>query len=175
MIRLGAFFTILLLAGCSLHSPTKVELSVDPPPEYLKNRAADEPGLRVDQWWLVFNDEHLNLLMTELFAQNLELTQSLARLEQVESAFRITRSAQLPNLSAGGDLSRSQQPGLTDDFIGNRQQLSLAAGFELDLWGKLAAQSKAASLELSASRQDILRPSFRDRYLLISFTAEVLM
>lgn len=152
MIRLSALFTILFLAGCSLHTPMKVEMPVDPPPVYLENQAVDESGLPVDQWWLTFHDEHLNQLMTELFTQNLELAQSFARLKQVEAAFRISRSVQSPSLSAVGNLSRSQQP---DKFIGDSQQLSLMAGFELDLWGKLAAQSKAASLGLAASRQDV--------------------
>jgi NodT family efflux transporter outer membrane factor (OMF) lipoprotein len=155
MKRLTSLLMGLLLAGCSFHTPTVVELPVDPPPEYLGDQTGDQPGLPVDQWWLSFHDERLNLLMTELFAQNLELTQSLARLEQVESLFRITRSAQSPQISAGASQGRSQQPGLNDDFIGNNQQLSLAAGYELDLWGKLAAQTKAASLELAASRQDV--------------------
>lgn len=155
MIRLSALLTILLLAGCSLHDPIKVLLPVDPPPEYLENQATDGPRLPFDQWWLAFNDESLNLLMTELFDQNLEMTQAIARLEQVEAAFKITRSAQSPVLSAGGSLSRSRQPGLTNDFVGDSRQLSLAAGYELDLWGKLAAQSQAARLELSASRQDV--------------------
>jgi NodT family efflux transporter outer membrane factor (OMF) lipoprotein len=138
-----------------LHNPTKVELSVTPPPEYLENQTVDEQGLSVDQWWLVFNDERLNLLMTELFDQNLEMTQAIARLEQVEAVFRITRSAQSPVLAGGASQSRSSQPGLHDDFIGDSRQLSLAASYELDLWGKLAAQSRAAELELSASRQDV--------------------
>ncbi len=155
MIRLGVLCMILILAGCSLHDPIKVELSVTPPPEYLENQEVGEQGLSVDQWWLVFNDERLNLLMTELFAQNLEMTQAIARLEQVEAAFRITRSAQSPALVGGASQGRSNQPGLHDDFIGDSQQLSLAASYELDLWGKLAAQSQAAELELSASRQDV--------------------
>lgn len=152
---LTALFTILLLAGCSFHTPTVVELPVDTPPEYLGNQADDEPGLPIDQWWLSFHDERLNQLMAELFAQNLELVQSIARLEQVESLYRITRSVQSPQISGGASQGRSQQPGVNDDFIGNNQQLSLAAGYELDLWGKLAAQTEAASLELAASRQDV--------------------
>jgi NodT family efflux transporter outer membrane factor (OMF) lipoprotein len=155
MNRVSALIMMLLLAGCSLHKPTEVTLSVDPPPEYLENQAADESGLSVEQWWQVFNDEQLNLLMSELFDQNLELTQAIARLEQVEAVFKITQSAQSPTLSGGANLGRSQQPGLVDDFIGNNQQLSLAAGYEVDLWGKLASQSQAAELELTASRQEV--------------------
>jgi NodT family efflux transporter outer membrane factor (OMF) lipoprotein len=111
--------------------------------------------LKVDQWWRAFNDEHLNLLLDELFANNLELAQAIARMEQVEAAFRITRSAQSPSLAAVGSVSRSRQPGQLDDYIGDNHQLSLAAGFELDLWGKLAALSSAARQELGASQQDV--------------------
>jgi len=155
MNAVSALFLTLLLAGCSLHKPTKVGISVDPPAEFIGNHTTGEAGLPLGQWWLAFNDEKLNLLMTELFDQNLELTQALARLEQVEALTRITRSAESPVLSGMASAGRSRQPGLMDDFIGNNQQLSLAAGYELDLWGKLAAQSKAAELELSASRQEV--------------------
>ena len=154
-LRLAALMSILFIAGCSLHNPTKVTLPVEPPAAYLEGYSAEPGGLPVDQWWQAFNDDHLNLLMTEMFAHNLELVQSFARLDQVESVFRITRSAQLPALSAGGNVSRSRQPGVLNDFTGDSRQLSLAAGFELDLWGKLAAQSQAASLEQAASRQDV--------------------
>lgn len=155
MRRLGAPLTILLLVGCTMHNPTRVELSVEPPAGYIEKQATNETGVSLDQWWLIFNDERLNLLMAELFEQNLQLAQALARLEQVEAASRLARSAQSPVLSAGGNLSRSSQPGITGNFTGDSQQLSLAAAYELDLWGKLASQSKAAEFELSASRQDV--------------------
>lgn len=155
MRRLSVLCAILLLAGCSMHKPVKVALSVETPPEYLEHQAADEPGLPVDRWWLVFNDVHLNQLVEELFEQNLDLFQSIARLQQVEATFKMTRSAQSPVFTVGGNLSRSKQPGLAGNFTGNNQQLSLVAGYELDLWGKLAAQSRASALELSASRQDV--------------------
>jgi NodT family efflux transporter outer membrane factor (OMF) lipoprotein len=155
MMRLALLLTALLLAGCPIHNPTKVTLPVEPPPAYLGPQPVDRTGLPLERWWLAFNDQQLTLLMNELFANNLELTQAIARMEQVEAAFRITRSAQSPALSAGGRLERSDQPGLTGDFIGDSRQLSLAAAYELDLWGKLAARSRAASLELAASQQDV--------------------
>ena len=155
MNRVSALIMMLILAGCSLHKPTEVRLSVELPQEFLEQQMTGETRSLPGQWWLAFEDEQLNQLMTELFQQNLELTQAVARLEQVEAMARITRSAESPFLSGGGNVGRSSQPGLLDDFIGNNQQLSLAAGYELDLWGKLSAQSRAAELELSASRQDM--------------------
>ena len=155
MLRLSALLMILTLAGCLSHQATTVELSVTPPPQYLENPLADGGGMPVEPWWLVFSDDHLNRLMEELFAQNLEVTQAVARLQQVEAALASVRSAQSPRVSGGGSLGRASQPGLVNDVVGDSQQLSLAAGYELDLWGKLSAQSRAAELELSASRQDV--------------------
>ncbi|TNF48353.1 MAG: efflux transporter outer membrane subunit [Deltaproteobacteria bacterium] len=155
MKRVSALIMILLVTGCSLHQPTDVSLSVDPPQEFLGQPMTGEARSLSGRWWLAFEDQQLNQLMTELFEQNLELTQAVARLEQVEALAQISRSAESPFLTGGGSVGRSSQPGLADDFIGNNQQLSLAAGYELDLWGKLSAQSTAAELELSASRQDI--------------------
>ena len=143
------------LAGCTIHEPSSAALPVDPPPGYLQSQ---ENGLSLapsGRWWRAFQDEELNRLMEELFMQNLELTQVIARLDQVETLVRINRSAQLPFLASSGSLSRSQQPGLTNDFIGNWEQLSLAAGFELDLWGKLASRTKAAQLDYAAGQEDL--------------------
>ena len=156
MIR-GLLFAAMLSAmvGCTLHEPSPVTLTVDPPPEYLESREGGMTNAPTERWWLAFQDEQLNRLMEELFRQNLELTQLIARLDQVESLVRINRSAQLPFLSSDGSLSRSQQPGLNDDFIGNTEQLSLVAGFELDLWGKLKARTKAAQLDYAAGQEDL--------------------
>jgi len=153
----GLLFVAMLSAmvGCTLHEPSPVTLPVDPPPGYLESREGGMTNAPTERWWLAFQDEQLNRLMEELFRQNLELTQLIARLDQVESLVRINRSAQLPFLSSDGSLSRSQQPGLNDDFIGNTEQLSLVAGFELDLWGKLKATTKAAQLDYAAGQEDL--------------------
>ena len=144
-----------VMAGCTLHEPSKVPLPVDPPPRYLEHQQKEGSNASTERWWLAFQDPGLNRLMEELFRQNLELTQLIARLEQVESLIRINRSAQLPFLSADGSLSRSRQPNLNDDFTGNTEQLSLVAGFELDLWGKLKARTKAAQLDYAAGQDDL--------------------
>ena len=156
MIR-GLLFAAMLSAmvGCTLHEPSPVTLPVEPPPGYLESREGGMTNAPTERWWLAFQDEQLNRLMEELFRQNLELTQLISRLDQVESLVRINRSAQLPFLSSDGSLSRSQQPSLNDDFIGNTEQLSLVAGFELDLWGKLKARTKAAQLDYAAGQEDL--------------------
>ena len=132
MRRLSLAIIWLAMAGCTIHEPTQVTLPVDPPPGYLEYRGDATPAVPAEPWWRAFQDQELNRLMQELFRQNLELTQMVARLDQVEALVRISRSARLPSVGADGRLSRSRQPGLNDDFIGNTEQLSLAAGFELE-------------------------------------------
>ena len=83
MNRVSSLIMVLLLAGCSLHNPARVALSVAPPPEFLEKQITDEAGQPPGQWWLAFNDEQLNVLMTELFDQNLELTQAV----QIDTTF----------------------------------------------------------------------------------------
>jgi NodT family efflux transporter outer membrane factor (OMF) lipoprotein len=143
---------LLIVSGCSVHDPVTVELPVDLPDRYRSAQGARAPVETRGQWWSVFADDRLGKLMDELFTNNLELTRAHARLEQVEAALRVTRSAESPNLGVAGSLGRSRQPGLVDDFTGNNQQLSVAAAYEVDLWGKLAAQSQAAELDYQASR-----------------------
>lgn len=155
MLRLTAVLCLLLMSGCLRHRPAEIFLPVDTPSQYLGNQGSAGAEVAIDRWWLAFEDMTLNRLVTELFVGNLELEQGFARLDQVESLLRINRSAQLPNLAAGGKMDRSQQPGLIDDFVGDSQQLSLAAGFELDLWGKLAKKTRAAQLDLTASHDDL--------------------
>lgn len=153
----GWFSMLVLLAisGCSVHEPTPVSLPVDPPPRYLEHQEQGISKAPSGRWWLAFQDEKLNSLMEELFRQNLELTQLVARLDQVESLVRISRSARRPFLSADGSLSRSRQPGVNEDLTGNTESLSLVAGFELDLWGKLQARTNAAQLDYAAGQEDL--------------------
>lgn len=150
------FAVLLAVIGCTLHEPAPVPLPVTPPPGYLEQHRVDEStAAPAERWWQAFLDERLNRMMDELFRQNLELTQAVARLEQVEALVGISRSAQRPFLSSFGSLSRSGQPGLNDDFTGNTEQFSLAAGFELDLWGKLKSSTQAARLDYTAGQEDL--------------------
>ncbi|MDH3997850.1 MAG: efflux transporter outer membrane subunit, partial [Desulfuromonadales bacterium] len=145
--------------GCSLHQTTVVSPPEDLPQSYLRS-SADQNGdeatqLAPQRWWTAFEDQQLNTLMQQMLQNNLALGQAYARLQQVEASSRIVRSAQRPTLSGEADIGRSHQPGIVDDFTGNNQQLSLAAGFELDLWGKLAARSRAAQSSLMAAEDEV--------------------
>ncbi len=143
------------LIGCSLHQPQLVELSVPLPQQYteLTDQGETEPPL--ERWWQSFNDPRLNALMSELFDQNLQLQQGFARLQQARAGLNNSRAGQRPSLDIEGQYSRNQVPGFVSTAITNNYRLAAAAGFELDLWGKLRSRSKAAAMELQAERGEL--------------------
>jgi outer membrane protein, multidrug efflux system len=145
---------LMLLAGCSsLHQPTRVAPPA-PPAGYLESggAAAGEP---LQRWWLEFHDPDLNRLMGELFADNLQLEQVFARLEQAAAAARSAGAARYPSLTLAGEGGRSMQPGVVGEVEGNNLKGSLAASFELDLWGKLKNRRQAAGELQQASLHEL--------------------
>jgi len=146
---------LFFVAGCSVHKRHPVE-----PPQPVPESFVEEEGLvyaayPIGKWWEQFNDEKLNVLLEEAFQNNLDITIAFARLEQVQAVTRATSSAQKPFLDAEGELKRESSPSFLGDYTGNSYQLSLLAGYEVDLWQKYKSQTKAAVFETEATYEDI--------------------
>lgn len=102
-------------------------------------------------WWNSFGDPELTLLMQMALANNLDIDQALARVEQARGAARATGSSLLPQLSGDGSASsRSVDGGSMSDS----SQIGLSASYALDLWGRYRAQAQAAGFSLDASLHD---------------------
>lgn len=162
-------FPILLtmfFSGCSIHRQQTVTLPSPVPDSFVRQEGSLAESLPVGRWWETFEDEDLNALMKEALANNLDLAQSFARMEQLQAVTRQTRSVLYPFLNASGEAGRSRQPGIPGSHTGNSYSLSLAAGYEVDLWNRNRSGAMAAMLEERASREDI-------RSLFISLSAEL--
>lgn len=144
---------VFALTGCALHRPGMIALP-EPPDAFLEQGAA-APYAPTGRWWESFGDPALDALMAEMFAQNLELERAFARLEQARAQVRSVRSARLPFAAIEGERGRLMQPSFAGDFTGDNQRLAAAAGFEIDLWGKLASRSKAARKEAQATLEEL--------------------
>jgi NodT family efflux transporter outer membrane factor (OMF) lipoprotein len=101
--------------------------------------------------------------MDRAFAGNLDLAQAFARLKQFEALARQSNAARFPFVNLEGNAARSRQLRAMGAETGNTYELSLAAGFEVDLWNKLESRTRASKLETEASLEDI-----RTLYLTIS-------
>lgn len=144
---------VLLLSGCSLHQPIEAP-EMNLPGSYLSNPEVSTKGLTAP-WWERLGDTSLNELMEEMLHKNLRLEQGFARLEQARALARSAGSARYPSLTAGGELARSRAPSQFGVVTGSSLQFSLAAAFELDLWGRLQQRQRAAEQQAEASRLDL--------------------
>ncbi len=164
-IRCGLVLTALLflvacnpLAPASLPAPQVPEgYSFSPSPP-----AAQAP----DRWWLAFEDPQLDRLEQQLFSGNLDIRQALHRLEQLEAQQRQTAAGRWPSLALNGSANRSQSLGAAGETRSTISSLSLAAGYELDLWNRLADRDEAARLQVLAGADSV-------KTLLLSLSAQL--
>lgn len=146
---------LLGLFGCSLHHPIDIESLNPQNAMYVEQFSAADPSAPIERWWLTFNDPYLNQLMIQLFADNLQLEEAFARLEQAQSALSIAGSARWPILNLGGQGSRELVPGFNGSTYALNYRFSAQSRFEIDLWGKLKNRKKAAFKQSEASRNQL--------------------
>ena len=113
------------------------------------------------KWFEIFKDDELQKMVRTAMVQNHDLRLAVARINAARANLGLARSNQLPQFAAGADLTtgRVSPNGPTGGFgQGGRNRsfgsvfLSLLT-FELDVWGRLRQQTKAARAELRASEE----------------------
>src|SRR2546425_10182971 len=114
------------------------------------------------KWFEVFKDEELQKLVRTAMTQNYDLRSAVGRINAARANLGLARSDQFPQFegsadltttraSSNGQLGASPQGGQTRSF--GSVLLNLLT-FELDVWGRLRQQTKAARAELRASEED---------------------
>lgn len=156
----------LLLAGCTVgpnYERPKVPapISFRAPEPLPPDQAASLADLK---WFEVFKDPELQQLVRTGLTQNYDLRDAVARVEQARANLGITRSNQIPQLRAGGDvdltrLSRDGSLPLPASFVPNQNrnwgEASLQMlSFELDLWGRLRRATEASRASLLSAEEN---------------------
>src|SRR5882672_7747875 len=114
------------------------------------------------KWFEVFKDEELQKLVRTAMVQNYDLRAAVARINGARANLGLARSDQFPQFEAGADLtttraSRNGPLGVSGSGGQTRSFGSVLLNlltFELDVWGRLRQQTKAARAELRASEED---------------------
>lgn len=141
--KTGILVSALLLTACaSTHydtpqAPMTAQFAHAGPGTDAASQSAD--------WWTAFGDPTLNTLVANVLAHNNDLAAAALRVQQAQLQAGLTRLDQFP--SANGGLSAS-----TSDST--RFSASLGVSYEVDLWGRLAANSRAANWEAQATEED---------------------
>ncbi|HEX9809861.1 MAG TPA: efflux transporter outer membrane subunit [Alphaproteobacteria bacterium] len=118
--------------------------------------AEAEPGAPVwpeSGWWRGFGSAELDALLDEARARSLDLGAAAARVLQAEARARIAGAPLLPFVDADASVARSGPVDGAGDHA-TRLGLSVAASYEVDFWGRNAADLASARASLAASRYD---------------------
>jgi multidrug efflux system outer membrane protein len=122
-------------------------------PEAWQAPAAAGASLATLDWWEVFDDPELSVLIEAALQENKQLAIAMARIEEARAALGFVRADQFPGVDGaagaarGNNLAGASAPGeISEAFV-----LAANFGFEIDLWGKLRRSTEAARADLLAT------------------------
>ncbi len=118
-------------------------------------QAAQPQDAVPDDWWRLFDDPVLDQLQQQAQQANQNIALALARLRAAHAALDGSRAALAPTLGANAGSTRARSNGSAGRSIATADSIGLAAGWELDLWGRLSAGAEAAQASLQASADDL--------------------
>lgn len=141
---------LALLCGCSLHN-------VNPDPAPLVQAAAvysavpEQAKPFAGPWYASFNDPGLTALVETALAQNMDLKQAVARLEQAQALETQSRAAYLPALDAQARSSKEWQDGDAQQGVSTA---GAALAWEVDAFGRLRAAAESRRSQTAAAAED---------------------
>jgi len=124
------------------------------PEQYSINVSQEKPSLFMGI--KAFEDNELNILIHRAMYNNLTLESTRTQYMQAKAQANIVGAAQYPNLNVSVEPSMSKNRNLSSGTNSwkNNFLLGMMSSFELDFWGKLRAQKKAAHFSLTAAELD---------------------
>lgn len=151
---------VILLVGLLL--PSNISAQIKTPDTFRGSEGLDQDSIGDLKWFEVFKDDQLQQLVRTAMVENYDLRLAGARVNAARANLGLARSDQLPQfeasadltttrLSSNGQLAGSGQGGQTRSF--GSVLLNLLT-FEVDVWGRLRNQTKAARAELRATEAD---------------------
>ena len=147
-------FLVVSLSSCAPFAPAArsgLEETVLPE-SFSVQDALYDPSQR---WWEAIGDDQLNSLVNEALADNQTLAAYWARLEKAQAQARKAGADLKPSLTGNADSSYTKiHSGDEGSIESENYGLGLAAGYEVDLWGRIRATHESALLEARASRED---------------------
>lgn len=143
----GTLLCAGLLAGCSM-APAYVRPALPTAPTFPDSGPAGPNSISAIDWRTFFADAELQTLIGTALANNRDLRIAIGRVDQARADFRIEGAPLYPTLDGIGSFARDRTPAdlsaTGTALTASRFQSALSAGWEIDLWGKLANLRQAA-------------------------------
>lgn len=147
LLKSSALACALLLAGCTQPDVATPQSSITVPAQWAES---DPAPISVDlsDYWHLLNDPLITHLVETALANNRDLAQSAARLDQSREQLVQARSSLLPGLSASGRSNRD----LGDNAPGSFGfSLGVDASWEADIFGQIGGTISGAEADLLAA------------------------
>lgn len=139
----------LALAGCAGTPSAPPQLDLPAAPQAQATAALNE-------WWRSFGDPVLETAVAEALAHNSDVLLAAARVRQSQGALAAARTNLLPtvDLAVSGARVRSSDDtrAASQPQFGNSFTAGFKVAYEIDLFGRLAAERQVAAQNLAASR-----------------------
>lgn len=124
--------------------------------------SADQNSIGDLKWFEVFKDQELQKLIRTAMVRNYDLLTAGARINAARANLGLARSDQFPQFDVSADLisTRTSQNGQLSIPAQSGRGRSFGSvllnllTFEIDVWGRLRNQTKAARAELRATEED---------------------
>lgn len=167
-----------LLSACATPPPAREPAPFATPAAFAALPAAEPSNAAIALWDAFAPSEPLRELVQTTLAQNLDLRAAAGRVAQARALAEAAGAARLPQGGSGASAERTRTPQAGG---GHATATGYAvSGFdlrwELDLWGRVAAGSRAAGLnaEAVAAQRDALRLSLAAEAIRLHLEAETL-
>ncbi len=164
-VRIGLAVAPALLLGACDFAPLYHPPAVEVPANFkeagnwqLARPSDDEPH---GEWWRSFNDRFLDELEPQVVAANPDLAAALANYLQARDYVLQAQAAFYPSINHQTDLSYNKQSadrplrGAGEPTYYGGNTIDIEASYEVDLWGRIRDEVKAAKAQAQASKADL--------------------
>ena len=150
----AAALLLALLSGCAA-PPVEPPRTAPALPTSFSEAPSGMDAIQSD-WWNAFAAPELAQLIEQAVQGSADLAIAAERVRQAELTMRNAGASLFPSLSGGASTSdRYSDPAGGSGSSAGTSGLSLSASYEVDLWGRLAANVQGATASLQASRYDV--------------------
>jgi len=145
--RLCIVALALTTAACATPNLAAPEAGIAVPEAWVETHVAPA-SLDLTEYWQLLDDPLLTQFVEAAIANNLDLAQSAARLDQARAQLRGARAGFLPQVSGSGRVGRDVGDLSSDDLSFS---LGADASWEADLFGRIGADVAATEADLVAA------------------------
>ena len=137
MIKVSNFLPLLLLASCTLGPDYERPLFWSD--DELKNslETMDDNNYQDKNWFYIFGDEELNLLIEKAKQNNLNVKAAISKLRQARYSLDIGKVKYWPMIDVGGEYNYKYATAYGE--LGNKNSFynfGFDASWEIDIWGE---------------------------------------